>query len=191
MKKFILLLILLYPLRMGGASPANALEGAWLQDGIKWTNAPPDINPHLQSGRALILYFGKDRAFSRIYCVVGRVPKEYMTISHGDPLTLYRGRWEAEIDGIAVEYRLVSRTVPAIGERLPGPIHVAMIKNSAGVLSFEGKMFRREAALDKGAAEAVYGVSQSSRNAPEKQGDALPKPQATIPATRQDTPTTH
>jgi hypothetical protein len=190
MKKFMFLLLLLYPLGMGEASPANALEGAWLQDGTKWTNAPPDINPHLQSGWAVILYFGKDRSFSLIYCVVGRVPKEYMTISHGDPLTLYSGRWEAEIDGIAVEYRLVSRTVPAIGERLPGPMHVATIKNSPGVLTFEGKMFRREVALDKSAAEAVYGVSQSSRNAPEQKGDALPKSQAGIRTTPPDTLTT-
>jgi hypothetical protein len=191
MKKFMLLLHLLYPLGMGGASPATALEGAWMQDGIKWTNAPPDINPHLQSGRAVILYFGKDRSFSLIYCVVGRVPKEYMTISHGDPLTLYSGKWEAEIDGIAVEYRLVSRTVPAMGERLPGPIHVATIKNSPGVLGFEGKIFRREVALDKSAAEAVYGVSQSSRNAPDQKGDTLPKFKVAMRATRRDTTTTH
>jgi len=95
-----------------------------------------------------------------------------MTISHGDPQTLYRGTWNWEGDEIAAEYRLVSRTVQIMGEKLPGPIQHTMIKSSRPILTFEGKTFRRALALDKSAAEVVDGVRQSSRNTPEQKGDA-------------------
>jgi hypothetical protein len=45
--------------------PSEApLAGAWLLDGVKWTNAPRDIDPQLQSGGAGVLYFRKDHSFA-------------------------------------------------------------------------------------------------------------------------------
>jgi hypothetical protein len=109
-----LLLLVCLPVLAAGLDEGH-VQGAWLQDGVKWTKAPPDINPHLQAGQAEILYFGKDQGFTIIYCVVNRVPKEYETISHGDGQVVYRGKWEAQGDDIAVEYRLVDRTVKIRG----------------------------------------------------------------------------
>jgi len=152
-----LLLLVCLPVLAAGLDEGH-VQGAWLQDGVKWSKAPPDINAHLQTGEAEILYFGKDQAFTIIYCVVNRVPKEYETISHGDGQVIYRGKWEAQGDDIAVEYRLVSRTVKIKGEALPGPIQHATIKASDRVLHLERKTFHRTVGLDKSAAEVVNGL---------------------------------
>ena len=163
MKKLALLFLLSSLSLTLGRSNGEAPQGAWLQDGVKWTSAPPDINPHLQSGGAAVLYFKGDQSFALIYCTVGRIPNQYMTISHGDPQTLYLGTWKFHGDRIAAEYRLVSRTVRIVGENLPGPIQRTTIKRSRGILIFEGKTFRRAPALDKDAAEVAYGIQSSSR----------------------------
>lgn len=152
-----LLLLLCLPALAGGTDDGR-VQGAWLLNSVKWTNAPADINPHLQSGPAEILYFRQDRTFALIYCVVNRVPKQYEIISHGDPQDVYLGKWEAEGDNIAVEYRLVSRTVKIKGEALPGPIQHATIKASDRVLHLERKTFHRTVGLDKSAAEVVNGL---------------------------------
>jgi hypothetical protein len=134
------------------------VHGAWLQDGVKWTKAPPDINPQLQTGEAEILYFDKDQTFAVVHCVVNRVPKQYQTISHGDGEVVYRGRWTGVGDTIAVDYRLVSRTVAIKGEELPGPIQHATIRESGGTLSFDRKAFRRTPTLDKSVTEILSGA---------------------------------
>jgi hypothetical protein len=152
-----LLLLVCLPVLAAGLDDGH-VQGAWLQDGVKWSKAPPDINAHLETGEAEILYFGKDQDFTIIYCVVNRVPKEYETISHGDGQVVYRGKWETAGDNIAVEYRLVSRTVKIKGAALPGPIQHATIKTSDSVLHLEGKTFRRTVGLDKSAAEVVNGL---------------------------------
>lgn len=152
-----LLLLAFLPAFVAGLDEGH-VQGAWLQDGVKWTKAPPDINPHLQTGEAEILYFGKDQTFAIIHCVVNRVPKEYETISHGDGQVVYRGKWEAAGDSIAVEYRLVSRTVKIKGEALPGPIQHATIKTSDRVLHLEKKTFHRTVGLDRSAAEVMNGL---------------------------------
>jgi hypothetical protein len=173
MKKMFLLLVLIFLPSLAVRSDTNFLDGAWLQDDVKWVNAPPDINPQLQSGSAAVLYFGKDQTFALIYCTVGREPKKYMTISHGDPQNLFLGKWETRGENILVEYRLVSRTIHTIPkEELPGPIQHATMKVSHNILSFDRKTFRptpglnerifhRTPELDKSAAEVLSGTERS------------------------------
>jgi hypothetical protein len=152
-----LLLLVCLPMLVAGLDQDH-VQGAWLQDGVKWTKAPAGINPRLKLGEAEILYFDKDQTFVIIYCIVNRVPNEYETISHGDGQVVYRGKWEAQGDDIAVEYRLVDRTVKIKGEALPGPIQHATIKTSDRVLRLERKTFHRTVGLDKSAAEVVNGL---------------------------------
>ena len=90
-----LLLLVCLPMLVAGLDQDH-VQGAWLQDGVKWTKAPAGINPRLKLGEAEILYLGKDQTFAIIYCVVNRIPSEYETISHGDGQVVYRGRWEAQ-----------------------------------------------------------------------------------------------
>jgi hypothetical protein len=140
-----------------------ALTGAWLQTDVKWANAPAEVNARLEFGEAAVLYFKADHSFALIYCVVNRVPGEYMTISHGDGQVVYVGKWEAAGDQIRAAYRLVSRTVQVKGETLPGPPQRATVKTSHGVLSLNGKTYRRTDALDQSAAEVVNAAQQHSR----------------------------
>ena len=159
----IFLLLLFLPLFAAGLEESH-VQGAWLQDGVRWTKAPADVNPHLQTGQAEILYFGIDHKFAAIYCTIYRVPGQYDAISHGDARGVYLGKWEIQGDEIAVEYRLVDRTVKLKGEQLPGPLQRGTIKASRGLLRLEKNSFRRESGLDKDAAEVVAGLPQSSQN---------------------------
>jgi hypothetical protein len=161
MKKMLPLMVLIFLPSLAVRSDTSFSDGAWLQDGVKWVNAPRDINPQLQSGSAAVLYFGKDQTFALIYCTVGREPKKYMTISHGDPRSVYIGKWEVHGNDIAIEYRLVDRTVKIKGEKLPGQIQHAAIKMSRNILSFDKKIFRRSLELDKSAAEVLSGTERT------------------------------
>ncbi len=153
------LLLSLFWLSAAGIADGNTLEGAWLEDGIKWIDAPSDINPHLQSAQAAILYFGKDHKFGLIYCTVVRQAKQNMTISNGDPRGVYRGEWNANEHAVSVTYRLVEATILPSGQKLPGPVQSATIKLSAGPdLVFDGKSFSRAVTLDLSADEAVNGI---------------------------------
>ena len=180
----VLLLVVCLPILVAGLDQDH-VQGAWLKDGVKWINAPAGINPRLKLGDAEILYFGKDQTFAIIYCVVNRVPNEYETSSHGDGQVVYRGKWEVKGDDIAIEYRLVSRTVKIKGEALPGPIQHTTIRASRGVLHLEKSTFHRAAGLDKDAAEVVGGLPQSSRSV----GD--PKADIAAPTISLDIPTMH
>lgn len=157
MKRVLLLALTLVPL-CAAAPRTMPSSGAWLQDGIRWRNAPKDINPRLQWGEASVLYFGEDHKFALISCIVIRVPNEYTTISHGDPRGVFLGTWEVDADRIDVRYRLVDRTIRVIGEKLPGPFEKATIKSSGGVLVFQGKTFRRATGLDQSVAEVLAGI---------------------------------
>jgi hypothetical protein len=173
MKKMLLLMVLIFLPSLAVRSDTIFSDGAWLQDGVKWVNAPRAINPHLQSGSATVLYFDKDQTFALIYCTVGREPKKYVTISHGDPQNVFLGKWEIKGENILVEYRLVSRTIHIIPkEELPGPIQHATMTISHGNLTFDGKTFRptpglnestfrRTPELDKSAAEVVSGTPRT------------------------------
>jgi hypothetical protein len=134
------------------------VQGAWMEDGTRWIKAPPDVNSHLETSEAEILYFGQDHTFVIIHCFVNRVPNQYETISHGDGQVVYRGRWNATGDNIDVEYRLVSRTAQIKGETLPGPIQRATIKTPHKILTFERKNFHRTPGLDKSAVEVLNGA---------------------------------
>jgi len=149
------------------ASDQGSPQGAWLQDGTKWTNAPADINPHLQSAPVALLYFGKDHRFALLYCTVVRVPRQYMTISNGDPRAVYQGEWKARQRSISVAYQLVEATILLKGQELPGPMQYATIQVSSGALiTLDGKTFRRAASLDKSASEALHGTKPSSLPVP-------------------------
>lgn len=155
------------------------LHGAWLQDSVKWTEAPRDVNAHLQSGSATVMYFSEDHTFALIECWVYREPGRYIVISHGDGRSVYLGKWEPKGDDIAVEYRLVDRTIRIKGEVLPGPVQQATIKVAAGLLSFEGMRFRRTTKLDRSAGEVLNGVK-------------VPSPAARqLPKSSLHAPTTH
>lgn len=160
--KKILLLVVLALLPSLPVRPDESLpSGAWLQDGVKWNNAPRDINPGLQAGGAAVIYFRRDHNFALIDCIVVRAPKEYMSISHGDPRGVYLGKWEVQGSDIAIEYRLVERTVQLTGEKLPGPVLQGTIHVSHNALSFERKTFRRSPNLDESAAEAFSAAQRA------------------------------
>ena len=161
--KTILCLLVLCSATAARASAKETPRGAWLE-GAKWTNAPPDINRHLQSAQVAILYFDKDHKFALIYCTVNRIPKQYVTISNGDPRGVYQGEWKANQHGISVTYRLVEATILQQGQQLPGPMQRATIEISQdSTMLLEGETFRRGVALDKSATEAVYGVGQTEQ----------------------------
>lgn len=194
MKKMIAALLSVFFLQFALAQVPNklTLEGAWLQADVKWINAPSDINPHLQSAQAAVLYFGEDHKFALIYCTVGRAAKQSMTISNGDPRGVYQGEWSIRDDTISVKYQLVEATILPQGQKLPGPIQSGALKASKdSILVFDGKSFRRASALDKSAAEAMHGVRQSSRNSVDRKHSALRESKAVAPTNSPTTVTTH
>lgn len=134
------------------APSESALEGAWLDTASKWVKAPKEVAPDEQWSQTEVLYFGKDHKFTLIYCTVIRVPRKYMNISNGDPRGVYRGEWSINDKTVSLTYQLVERTVPIQGQLLPGPIQHAIIKMlKDATVSFDGKQFRREVALDDSA----------------------------------------
>jgi hypothetical protein len=162
MKKLAILLCLFLLSLQARAFGSEKLEGAWLEDGVKWVKAPADINPRLQSAQVRILYFEKDGKFGRIECTVFRIAGKDMNISVGDARVVYKGEWKADGPLITLKYRLVEATIHRTGLELPGAVEEREIKVSAGqVLTFEGKTFHRAVALDKSAAEALNGVPAS------------------------------
>jgi len=167
MKTLILCLLVFSPLLAFGTSDESTLEGAWLQDGVKWVNAPRDIDRNLQSGQAAIVYFTKDHKFAILYCTLYRVRQRNPEISHGDPRGVYQGEWKLDRQTVSISYQLVEATILMKGQKLPGPMQHAVITISQGpVLTFDRHKFRRAAHLDKSADEAVYGVRQSSTKKP-------------------------
>ncbi len=151
MKILAFLLLLLSQSSLPGAPNQSALEGAWLEADSKWINAPKDVAPREQWSQTAVLYFGKDHKFALIYCTVIRVPKKYMNVSNGDPRGVYRGEWSIHDDTVSLTYQLVEQTVVLQGQKLPGPVQHTNIKISGPTLSFDGKQFRREVALDESA----------------------------------------
>jgi len=152
MKTFALLVLLLSQSGLAIAPSESALEGAWLEADSKWINAPKDVAAHEQWRQTAVLYFGKNHKFALIYCTVIRVPNKYMNISNGDPRGVYRGEWSIHDGTASLTYQLVEQTVLPKGQKLPGPIQHANIKISNGpTLGFDGKLFRREVALDESA----------------------------------------
>lgn len=140
-----------------------SLQGAWIEDHVNWQRAPADVNPHLQTGQAAVLYFAKDHSFAVIYCTVNRRPERRMTVSNGDPRGVYKGEWASNGDVVTVTYRLVQATIPPPGQQIPGALERSTIEVSGkSALVFEGKTFHREVRLDSSAHEAVYGTPPST-----------------------------
>jgi len=137
------------------AQAGKAPQGAWLQDGIKWANAPKEINPRLSSGRAAIVYFGPNHAFAVIYATVNRVQRQYEVICNGCGQVVYSGTWEIDKKTIKVKYRLVSRTVEVAGEQLPGPLKEDTANLEGDAIVFLGHSFHRAADLDANVREFV------------------------------------
>jgi hypothetical protein len=172
MRALALLLLSFCWLSCPRSSDTNVVEGAWLEDGVKWTNAPRDINPHLQSAQAEVLYFGKDHKFGLIHCTVIRQPKQKITISNGDPRGVYQGEWTCGEHALSVTYRLVEATILPKGQALPGPIQHGTIKSSHNSLTFDEKSFRRVVGLDQSADEAVNGIKAASPSEPRERPKA-------------------
>jgi hypothetical protein len=127
--------------------PIQGPQGAWLQDGLKWSKAPKKINPKLSSARGAVLYFGSDHNFTLIYTTINRVPGEYEVICGGCGQVVYSGSWELGKQTIKVKYRLVSRTVDVPGEQLPGPVKEDTAKIEDDAVLFLGYSFHRSTAL--------------------------------------------
>lgn len=141
------------------AETVRVPEGAWLQDGIKWSKAPKEINPKLSSGRAAIAYFGPDHRFALIYATVNRVQGEYEVICNGCGQVVYTGSWDLVEKTVTVKYRLVSRTVQVAGEQLPGPVKEDTAKIHGDAVVFLGLSFHRSAALDTSVREFIPPVA--------------------------------
>lgn len=130
-------------------------QGAWLQDGVKWSEAPKEINPKLSSGRAAIAYFGADHIFLLVYATVNRVPGEYEVICNGCGQVVYLGSWDIVEKTIRVKYRVVNRTVQIPGEQLPGLMKEGSAKIEGDAIVFLGQTFHRSTALDASAREFI------------------------------------
>ena len=149
---------------------ADQLRGAWLQTDLKWESAPKQVNPHLRTSTGALLYFGDDHTFALMYCVVNQVPGEYTSISHGDGIALYRGRWTVDRKGVAVWYEFVSMR-PKQWPGFPGqglPIEHAIIHLHRNQLSLSDMKFVREPKLDEDAGEAVFASSEMVEPAAER-----------------------
>lgn len=151
MKRVSVLLLLLTTAilsTMAGSVMPSTLEGAWITRDIHWTPAPAAVERGLRTGEAAVLYFGPERSFALIYCVIYRARDRY-AISAGDGQVVYIGSWRPGANGsIDVEYRLVSRTVGVVGETLPGKVERGTIKITPRQLEFKTQPYMRLQALD-------------------------------------------
>lgn len=96
-------------------------------------------------------------------CVLNREGRS-LVISRGDGLNIYVGRWSEEVGVLKVDYRLAERTVPRIGEKLPGHTQTAAVglqrgrrKGSLSTrLSFLDKVFMPESKLPANEMRALF-----------------------------------
>jgi hypothetical protein len=147
--------VVLLSVTAGVARPIQVPQGAWLQDGLKWSKAPKKINPRLSYAQAVLAYFGPNHAFSIIYATVNRVPAEYEVICNGCGQVVYSGSWELDEKAIRVKFRLVYRTVELRGEQLPGPVNEDTVKFVGDALVLLGHSFHRASALDTSVLESI------------------------------------
>ena len=131
----------------GGVMPSK-IEGAWITRDIDWVKAPAAVERGLRTGEAAVLYFGPEKSFALIYCVIYHARDRY-AISAGDGQVVYIGSWKPGSDGVIdVEYRLVSRSVGVMGETLPGKVERGTIKIAPQQFEFNTKPYIRLRALD-------------------------------------------
>jgi hypothetical protein len=155
MKKIILFVV------WGCAAFAQGVKptGTRLPVHVKWENAPPSVNPKLQTGATTVLYFDDQKHFAVVRCMVNRESGRY-TISHGDGQVISLGEWNGQLSG-QVKYRLVSRTVQRAGETLPGPLREEKLASTPkGYLLFEGKLYRHVDDLETSVRELLHGTAE-------------------------------
>ncbi len=152
MKKLVLITLLVF--QCVSFTLAQAPAGAWIPVNAKWQKAPADINPNLSTASTHVLYFQPDGKMSVIGCVVNQQSGHY-AISAGDGQTVAVGDWHEKNGQIVAHWRLVFRTVPKVGEKLPGPWVDEVLKSKDGRLVLKGVFYRRVPDLDKGAAELM------------------------------------
>ena len=117
--------------------------GAWVTVKMRWEHAPRYVNPKLETASTAVLYFDANQHFANVGCVVDREPGRYITISAGDGQLVSYGNWDGHLPE-KVRYRLISRTVPRLGEMLPGPWQSELvISNRKGYLLFKGELYRK------------------------------------------------
>jgi hypothetical protein len=88
-----------------------------------------------------------------------RVPKEYEVIWNGCGQVVHLGTWQIDEKTIRVKYRLMSRTVELVGERLPGPMKDDTAKIERDAIVFLGHSFHRARDLDTNVREFVSPVA--------------------------------
>ena len=98
---------------MVAADVQSALAGhsVWWNKNVAWVKAPREVNRHLASRPATILYFRADGEFGIHYCRVIR-GQGYVTISLGDGHVIHEGRWSLAGSSLAVHHRLVFEDIP-------------------------------------------------------------------------------
>ncbi len=153
--KTILLLVLMACGCVVFAQQATAPIGAWMPVNVKWRHAPPDVAPKLLTASTDVLYFQPDGQMVVIGCIVDSELGRFTTISAGDGQTVAAGDWHEEQGKIVARYRVVFRTVPRIGEELPGPWNQDVLTIKDGQLSLKGVRYRRVPELDKSASEML------------------------------------
>lgn len=170
-----IVIVLVSLISLGAGKPkvgidADQLRGAWLQSNLEWERAPKQVNPSLRTGTAALVYFADDHTFAVIYCVVNQVPGEYISISHGDGVALYRGQWTPDRKGVAVWYEFVP-VRPKQWTGFPGaglPIEHAIIHRDQNQLSLGDMKFLREPKLDEDAYEVMLTSSDVIEPAAER-----------------------
>jgi len=153
MKTIALFVLLLVGSAAFGQQPPVA--GAWLPVHAKWQQAPADINPKLVTASTSVLYFQPDGKLVVIGCIVNREPGRYTTISAGDGQTVAAGDWHEDHGRIVARSHVVFRTVPHVGEKLPGPWIEDVLVLKGGMLLLKGVRYQRVPELDKSAAEMI------------------------------------
>jgi hypothetical protein len=117
---FLIPLFLLTDQTAGTSSALLQRHQVWMTQNIHWVKMPVDYHPKLNWGGATVLYFGPNRKFGMIECVLNK-QRRSLTISHGDGQNIYIGEW-VEQDGGAIRRKPSERVRAcrrAVAERGP------------------------------------------------------------------------
>jgi hypothetical protein len=126
----------------------SSIAGAWLQNDVKWKKPPAELRLKERYAESAILFFGVNDEFAMVYGTVIR-GADSEELSHGDGRVAYLGTWKSDEGRLRATYRLVSRTVHVVNEKLPGPTETREIQRAQKSLVFGGMRFHREVGLDQ------------------------------------------
>jgi hypothetical protein len=104
-------------------------DEVWVSKNLHWQKAPKEYNPHLSTTSAMVLYLRADGRFGMMYCRLNK-GANYTVVSQGDGQDIYGGTWRDLGDKIEARYRLIERTVPKIGEKIPGAEVVTLVRKA-------------------------------------------------------------